>query len=185
MEQRCLSCMQMIEGDNCPYCGYPSRITNESHQLAVGTMLRKRYQIGRVLGQGGFGITYLGWDTLMRRTVAVKEFYPTFDSIVGQTVSKGFKFTHGDKLWQVIQQSMTVQAHYPPGVGTESLYAEVCESHEGTEDDPIPYEGNMALEEGKCYVQEYEVFRCVRDTGNPVYHPLRELLGLYVEEVTA
>lgn len=115
----------------------------------------------------------------------MKEFYPTFDSIVGQTVSKGFKFTHGDKLWQVIQQSMTVQAHYPPGAGTESLYAEVCESHEGTEDDPIPYEGNMALEEGKCYVQEYEVFRCIRNTGSPVYHPLKELLGLYVEEVTA
>lgn len=115
----------------------------------------------------------------------MKEFYPTFDGIVGQTVSKGFKFTHGDKLWQVIQQSMTVQAHYAPGVGTESLYAEVCESHEGTEDDPIPYEGNMALEEGKCYVQEYEVFRCIRNTGSPVYHPLKELLGLYVEEVTA
>ena len=113
----------------------------------------------------------------------MKEFYPTFDSIVGQTVSKGFKFTNGGKLWQVIQQSMTVQAHYPPGAGTESLYAEVCESHEGTQDDPIPYEGNMALEEGKCYVQEYEVFRCIRNTGSPVYHPLKELLGLYVEEL--
>ena len=77
MEQRCLSCMQMIEGDNCPYCGYPAKVTNESHQLAVGTMLRNRYQIGKVLGQGGFGITYVGWDTLMRRTVAVKEFYPS------------------------------------------------------------------------------------------------------------
>ena len=113
----------------------------------------------------------------------MKEFYPTFVSIVGQSVSKGFMFTNGDKLWQVIQQSMTVQAHYPPGAGTESLYAEVCESHEGTEDDPIPYEGNMALEEGKCYVQEYEVFRCIRNTGSPVYHPLKELLGLYVEEL--
>ena len=112
----------------------------------------------------------------------MKEFYPTFDSIVGQTVGKGFRFTHGGKLWQVIQQ-LSVQAHYLPGVGTESLYAEVCESHEGTEDDPIPYEGNMALQSGKCYAQEYEVFRCIRDTGNPVYHPLRELLGLYVEEV--
>ena len=114
----------------------------------------------------------------------MKEFYPTFDSIVGQTVGKGFRFTHGGKLWQVIQPEYTIQSHYAPGVGTESLYAEVCESHEGTEDDPIPYEGNMALEEGKCYVQEYEVFRCVRDTGNPVYHPLQELVGVYVEEIT-
>ena len=112
----------------------------------------------------------------------MKEFYPTFDGIVGQTVGKGFKFTHGGKLWQVIQPELTIQSHYAPGVGTESLYAEVCESHEGTEDDPIPYEGNMALEEGKCYVQEYEVFRCVRDTGNPVYHSLKDLVGLYVEK---
>ena len=77
MAQRCLSCMQMIDGGDCPHCGYPGKVMNESHQLAVGTMLRKRYQIGRCLGQGGFGITYLGWDTLMRKTVAVKEFYPS------------------------------------------------------------------------------------------------------------
>ena len=113
----------------------------------------------------------------------MKEFYPTFEGIVGQTVSKDFKFTHGDKLWQVIQQSMTVQAHYPPGVGTESLYAEVCESHEGTEDDPIPYEGNMALENGKYYLQDFEVYRCFRDTVNPVYHRLSDLVGLYVERM--
>lgn len=114
----------------------------------------------------------------------MKEFYPSFDSIIGQTVSKGFRFTHGGKLWQVIQPEYTIQSHYAPGVGTESLYAEVSESHEGTEADPIPYEGNMALENGRCYVQDYEVFRCIRDTGNPVYHPLKELLGLYVEEAT-
>ena len=40
-------------------------------------MLRSRYQIGKVLGQGGFGITYLGRDTLMETTVAIKEFYPS------------------------------------------------------------------------------------------------------------
>ena len=112
----------------------------------------------------------------------MKEFYPSFASVVGQTVGKGFKFTHGDKLWEVIQQSLTIQSHYAPGVGTESLYAEVCEMHEGTEDDPIPYSGNMVMESGKCYMQDYEVYRCIRDTGNPVYHALRELEGMYVEK---
>ena len=77
MAQRCLSCMQMTEGSNCPHCGWPGKTGTESHQLAVGTMLRRRYQIGKVLGQGGFGITYLGWDTLMLQTVAIKEFYPS------------------------------------------------------------------------------------------------------------
>ena len=77
MAERCMSCMQMTEGGDCPHCGWPGKDTTESHQLAVGTMLRNRYQIGRVLGQGGFGITYLGWDKLMQTTVAVKEFFPS------------------------------------------------------------------------------------------------------------
>ena len=40
-------------------------------------MIRDRYQIGRALGQGGFGITYIAWDILMQKCVAVKEFYPS------------------------------------------------------------------------------------------------------------
>ena len=111
----------------------------------------------------------------------MKKFYPNFESVVGQTVNKGFKFTHEEKLWEVIQPSLTIQSHYAPGAGTESLYAEVCEMHEGTEDDPIPYSGNMALEQGKYYMQEDEIYRCIRNTGNPVYHTLKDLIGLYVE----
>ena len=63
------------------------------------------------------------------------------------------------------------------------FWEQVCESHTGTEDDPIPYEGNMALTAGLYYVQDGVVYRCIRDTGNPVYHRLEELVGLYVEEV--
>lgn len=112
----------------------------------------------------------------------MKSFYPAFVSIVGKTVKKGFKFTHGDKLWSVVQPELTIQAHYPPGAGTESLYAEVCETHTGTENDPIPYDGNMVLENGKYYMQEYKIYLCNRDTGNPVYNSLADLVGLYVEE---
>lgn len=112
----------------------------------------------------------------------MKSFYPAFDSIIGQTVKKGFKFTHGDKLWSVVQPELVIQSHYPPGTGMESLYTEVCDTHAGTLDDPIPYSGNMALEEGKHYHQEYVIYRCVRSTGQPVYHALPELVGLYVEK---
>ena len=113
----------------------------------------------------------------------MKDFYPAFESIIGQTVKQGFKFTHGGKLWRTEQPEMTIQEHYAPGMGTESLYSEVCESHAGTLDDPIPYSGNMALESGKYYMQDGKVYRCIRDTGNPVYNALSELVGLYVEEV--
>ena len=76
MAYRCLSCMATVEDKFCPYCGYPAAGKNDEHQLSVGTVIRDRYQIGKVLGQGGFGITYLAWDLLMRRPVAVKEFFP-------------------------------------------------------------------------------------------------------------
>jgi hypothetical protein len=114
----------------------------------------------------------------------MKQFYPTFESIVGQTVKKGFKFNFGDKLFAVVQPELTIQSHYPPGAGTESLYAEVCETHAGTLDDPIPYSGNMSLEQDKYYMQDFVIYKCTRDTGNPVYHNLSDLVGLYVEEVT-
>lgn len=111
----------------------------------------------------------------------MQKFYPAFEDVVGKTVEQGFKFTYSEKLWKVIQPSLTIQAHYPPDAGTESLYAEVCETHAGTEDDPIPYSSNMALVNGLYYMEDYTVYRCTRDTGNPVYHALSELVGLYVE----
>ena len=113
----------------------------------------------------------------------MKDFYPAFESVIGQTVRQGFKFTHGGKLWRTEQPEMTIQEHYVPGTDTESLYSEVCETHAGTLEDPIPYNGNMALESGKYYSQNSKIYRCTRDTVNPVYNALSELVGLYVEEV--
>ena len=112
----------------------------------------------------------------------MKGFYPSFESIIGQTVNQGFKFTYADKLWKTEQAEMTIQAHYAPGVGMESLYSEVCETHSGTIDDPIPYSGNMALISGQYYMQDWIIYLCTRDTANPVHNTLADLVGLYVEK---
>lgn len=88
---RCLGCMEEFqEGyDLCPYCGYevgtPPR---EAYHMMPGTLLLEgRYLIGRVLGFGGFGVTYIGWDRVLERKVAVKEYLPGEFStrIPGQT----------------------------------------------------------------------------------------------------
>ena len=78
MEQkRCLGCMR-LKGDEpiCPHCGYDERTKNDIHQLPTGTVLKEQYLVGRVLGQGGFGITYLAWDLYLDTPVAIKEYYP-------------------------------------------------------------------------------------------------------------
>ena len=118
-------------------------------------------------------------DTAFR----MKAFYPTFDEVVGQTVKQGFRFTHGEKLYKTVQPQLTIGAHYPPGIGTENLYTEICETHDGSKYDPIPYDGNMALENGKYYTQDGVTYRCIGDTGNPVHNHLADLVGLYVETV--
>jgi hypothetical protein len=118
-------------------------------------------------------------DTAFR----MKEFYPTFDEIIGQTVKQGFKFTHGEKLYKTLQPQLAIAAHYPPGIGTESLYTEICETHDGSKYDPIPYSGNMTLENGKYYTQDTVTYRCIYSTGNPVYSNLADLVGLYVETI--
>ena len=117
----------------------------------------------------------------------MRRYYPTFVELVGKTVTQGTKFRATDSedadLYKTIQPELTIQAHYPPGVGTESLYIRIDEIHDGTRYDPIPYDGNMALENGKYYVQDGVTYLCSRDTGNPVYHALSELVGLYVEKI--
>lgn len=115
--------------------------------------------------------------------VAVRmiDFYPTFSEVIGQSVSQGFKFTYNNKLYRVIQASLLIQEHYIPGIGTESLYEIINEEYDGDIYDPIPYDGNMALESDKYYVQDYVIYLCTRDTVNPVYNPLAELVGVYVE----
>ena len=74
---RCFQCMEEITGYPCPNCGYdPAKCPSQSFVLRPGTILRGKYVIGAVLGQGGFGITYIGWDLALERKVAVKEYYP-------------------------------------------------------------------------------------------------------------
>ena len=92
-----------------------------------------------------------------------------------------FKVRYGNRLYRVVQ-SHTSQAGWSPD-SVPALFAEINETHDGTLDNPIPYNGNMALESGKYYIQNGAVYRCTRDTGIPVYHALSALVGLYVEVV--
>ena len=98
----------------------------------------------------------------------------------GQAYVAGYKVQHGGKLWRCLQ-THTSQSSREPSTATASLWTEICETHDGTQYDPIPYDGNMALESGKYYIQDDVIYLCTRDTVNPVYNPLAELVGIYVE----
>ena len=102
---------------------------------------------------------------------------------IGRAYAVNDRVQYNGALYKCVQ-AHTSQADWAPGVtGTESLWTEICEAHDGTKYDPIPYNGNMALENGKYYTQDGVLYLCNRDTGNPVYHPLSALVGLYVTVV--
>lgn len=116
-------------------------------------------------------------------SLRMMNYYPTFEEVIGQTVKMGFKFTYCDEMYKTIQPELMIQEHYKPSEGTESLYTKIDLERTGAAYDPIPYSGNMALENGKYYTQYDVLYLCNRDTVNPVYHDLKELVGLYVESV--
>ena len=74
----CYGCMRRKqESPICEHCGYSEEQSNLPHQLPQGQILKGQYVVGRVLGQGGFGITYLGYDQMLNRRVAIKEYFPS------------------------------------------------------------------------------------------------------------
>ena len=114
--------------------------------------------------------------------LAVKDMYLTWGESIGLEAKKGFKFTYEDKLYEVIQpDGLTIQGQYIPGQGTEALYAEINETNAGTYEDPIPYNNNMQLYNGKYYIQDEIIYKCTRDSGQPLYNALKDLVGIYVE----
>lgn len=114
------------------------------------------------------------------QALEVPGIYRTWESCIGAEIAAGVRITYGGELWRTIQ-AHTAQSIYPPGIETASLYARVDDVHSGTIDDPIPYNGNMELIEGLYYSQDGITYLCIQSTGQPVYHALSELLGIYVE----
>ncbi|NCC61687.1 MAG: serine/threonine protein kinase, partial [Verrucomicrobiae bacterium] len=75
----CPSCFfEKGEAQTCPACGYNlAAAESDWNRLRPGTVLCERYVVGKALGQGGFGVTYLGLDTRLHTKLAIKEYYPS------------------------------------------------------------------------------------------------------------
>ena len=96
MTDYCLHCMLPTGGaDVCPHCGYQGGDTELLHHLRPGSKLNGRYLVGRSLGQGGFGITYIGRDLLLDTRVAIKEYYPS--GVASRNVAFSPEITISDK----------------------------------------------------------------------------------------
>ena len=78
-ERLCCGCFREKPDDSavCPYCGYGPHVEHPANTLPPGTILNGRYLVGKVLGVGGFGATYLAFDMKLEEKCACKEYLPS------------------------------------------------------------------------------------------------------------
>ena len=98
-ENLCPNCFQPLDANTkfCPNCGFSGQSNQEKYPVAIpaGTILAGRYIVGKVLGQGGFGITYLALDYQTKEKVALKEYFP--ETMVTRTEALTVSSYAGDR----------------------------------------------------------------------------------------
>lgn len=111
------------------------------------------------------------------------EYIDMFEEWNGNGVEyrEGKRLKYNETLYRV-RQNHTSQSDWTPDI-TSALYVEVAEEGQGTKDNPIPYNNNMELEEGKYYTQFDVLYYCFRSSGIAVYNNLADLVNLYVNVV--
>ena len=130
----CYNCFQERETPEgpCPYCGFDLEDNARKFPTALpaGTVLNNRYIVGRVLGQGGFGITYLALDTQLNARVAIKEFMPSeLATRMGTTVSvvadtKSQEFAYGAERFQEEARTLAKFIGHPNIAGVSGYFNE-------------------------------------------------------------
>lgn len=115
------------------------------------------------------------------QAISVKNLHPEWKEFIGKSLSTGFRVLHEDALYKVKQEINPVLENQPPSIETAALYEEINEKHAGTKEDPIPFNNNMELELGKYYSQNGVTYMCFRDSQQPVYQNLADLVGIYVQ----
>lgn len=119
------------------------------------------------------------YDLSPSEALQVKDRYPEWET--GINVKTGERYRVEDVLWECIKDHLT-QDNWKPSLETASLWKRVDEEHAGTKDDPIPYAPPMEIFKDKYYTQSRVLYKCIRDSGQPLSHNLSDLVGNYVEK---
>lgn len=119
-----------------------------------------------------------------QQALSVRSLYPEWETLIGQELTEGLKLQYDGKLFKVVK-THTAQETWKPVIDTASLYTEIVEDHAGTLEDPIPYpaDGNMVISNGKYYIENGITYKCIRDSGVPLYTALANVVGNYVQKV--
>lgn len=151
----------------------------KAKDAAKGSIAYPEEKVNQMIGLFATSINKM--ELTDEQSLQFKDLYPEWATFINQKLEVGFKVLYEDKLYKVKQTIEKVLENQPPSLDTAALYEEINETNAGTLEDPIPYNNNMELFEGKYYSQNGVTYKCTRNTGQAVYHDLSALVGLYVE----
>lgn len=110
----CMGCMTELSNPTirCPHCGFEvSKYQRPDNSLPLYEILNGKYLIGRVIGMGGFGITYIGWDFYQSKKVCIKEYFPRLIAARNTCAN-----TYAGQISVSLQYSVSDQTHSPAKV---------------------------------------------------------------------
>ena len=151
----------------------------KAKDAAKGSVYYPEEKVNQMIGVFAASINKM--DLADEQSLQFKDLYPEWATFINQKLEAGFKVLYEDKLYKVKQTIEKVLENQPPSIDTAALYEEINETNAGTLEDPIPYNNNMELFEGKYYSQNGVTYKCTRNTEQAVYHDLSALVGTYVE----
>lgn len=151
----------------------------KAKDTAKGSIAYPEEKVNQMIGLFATSINKM--ELTDEQSLQFKDLYPEWATFINQKLEVGFKVLYEDKLYKVRQTIEKVLENQPPSVDTAALYEEINETNAGTLEDPIPYNNNMELFEGKYYSQNGVIYKCTRNTEQAVYHDLSALVGIYVE----
>ena len=115
--------------------------------------------------------------------------YPKWDSYIGKPLTKlneqgkENRIEYNGELWKVRNDIPVVLENQAPGIETAALYERIDVEHAGTLEDPIPYDQTMTVYKDKYYIENEKIYKCIRDSGQPLYATCESLVGNYFELV--
>lgn len=154
---------------------------NKAKKAAHGEVVYPEMEVNQLLGLMAIDINTKNLTD--EQALQFKNLYPKWETFINQKLEKDYKVQYDDKLYKVKQTIEKVLENQPPSIDTAALYEEINEKNKGTLEDPIPYNNNMELFEGKYYSQNGVTYKCTRNTEQAVYQDLSALVGIYVEKV--
>ena len=105
-----------------------------------------------------------------------------WDTYIGKPLKTGQVVSYDGRLWRVRQDIASVLGNHYPSTATAALYEVIEVQAAGTKEDPIPYDQTMTIYNGKYYTEDGVLYLCIRDSGQPLYSALKNLVGNYVNK---